>query len=236
MDPPPTVSAPEPANPNGNDSIWPRRTSKLPVEIGMFQLQVSAQINSQIKILNTLSAGARNCDARGNDLAAAAPGRASNAWTAAIRAAVHGHDAKDGNGGCNRCEERDLECTADQQQPIVHPPAPVPVGPTSPERVRTACQNCRNDNKKVGRPLLVIRTGLTKLRDSAITSVLARGVFPARRHVFRFRVVPSRPKPAARVAGSATYSVKTLDLARIVLPQGRSALISLDRDAAVELE
>ncbi|KAJ7759192.1 hypothetical protein B0H16DRAFT_1534731 [Mycena metata] len=128
MDPPPTASVPPPANPSGNES-WPRRTSKACSNCRREKLRCSGErpcSGCARKSLQCLD----GCD----------PCR---------RARARCERSGDGNGGCNRCEERDLECTAEQQQPIAHPsPAPVSEGPTSPERVRTACQNCRNDNKK----------------------------------------------------------------------------------------
>ncbi|KAJ7180767.1 hypothetical protein C8R46DRAFT_1070530 [Mycena filopes] len=54
---------------------------------------------------------------------------------------------KSGDGACNRCQERDLECTEEEQH-MVHPAPVYLTAPTATDRVRTACQNCRNDNKK----------------------------------------------------------------------------------------
>ncbi|KAJ7170473.1 hypothetical protein C8R43DRAFT_981832 [Mycena crocata] len=46
---------------------------------------------------------------------------------------------------CTRCETKDLECT---DEPSTDPFLHHDVQPTSLDRAKSACQNCRNDNKK----------------------------------------------------------------------------------------
>ncbi|KAF7370504.1 hypothetical protein MSAN_00682200 [Mycena sanguinolenta] len=55
---------------------------------------------------------------------------------------------KTGNGtSCKRCDLKELVCT-EESPPAQIAPSPSAAGPASPDRVKSACQNCKTDNKK----------------------------------------------------------------------------------------
>lgn len=118
--------------------------------------------------------------------------------------------------------------------PFVHRASP-PALPESSERVKSACQSCRNDNKKVWTLLPPFASAHFSVYVcfSAITSGRARGVLPGRKHASPLCVRQSRLGFAVKGAENTTSAVKTPDRARIVLLPGQSALIWPGKGGAV---
>jgi len=122
--PPPPAPAPDPSNPIVFESNWPKRTAKA---------------CSNCRRDKTRCDGARPCSG-----CAKKNVQCTDGCDPCRRARARCE--KTNGDSCVRCDAKELICTEDSS--AVPTPHPAPVGPVSTERVKTACQNCRNDNKK----------------------------------------------------------------------------------------
>ncbi|KAJ6581637.1 hypothetical protein B0H19DRAFT_1116088 [Mycena capillaripes] len=127
MDPPPATSSvvAGPSNFTGNDSNWPKRTPKACSNCRRDKVRCDGAKpcnNCLKKSLQCLD----GCD----------PCRRARARC-----------EKTGGDSCIRCDQKELICTEESSAIRT---APLPTTPVSTERVKSACQNCRNDKNKCG--------------------------------------------------------------------------------------
>lgn len=94
-------------------------------------------------------------------------------------------DRCEGGKPCTRCTFMKIECLDEPSAgPLRHDPEPAPARSPRPggDRVKSACQNCRRDNKKVSCPVIssvlidwIYYSLLSSVKISGLAAAVLRG-------------------------------------------------------------